>query len=118
MKFKNLNWGELAKSLLICLIYPVARGIMAKNHMVAFCDSMTIIGLLAIILGMFNEGVLQGDYDIHSYIARRRAIRKEQIDYEAYRAQQEDKRKDSFNYPLLVGIIFTIVSVIVALIID
>ncbi len=118
MKFKNLNWGELAKSLLICLIYPVARGIIAKNHLVAFCDSMTIIGLIAILFGVFNEGVLQGDYDIHSYIARRRVPKNEKIDYEAYRAQQEELRKDSFNYPLLVGIIFTIASVIVSLIID
>ncbi|MBR3227245.1 MAG: DUF3899 domain-containing protein [Erysipelotrichaceae bacterium] len=118
MKFKNLNWGALAKAILICLIYPVARGIIAKNHMVAFCDSMTIIGLLAIIFGVFNEGVLQGDYDIHSYIARRKALRNEKVDYEAYRAQQENKRKDSFNYPLLVGIIFTVASIIVAAVID
>lgn len=116
MKLKNLNFKTLIITLIIFLIYPILKAIFSNNHLVALSDSMLIIGLISIIIGIFNSAVLHGDYDISSYLAHRKKFKNDNIDFKTYANEQKEKRKDSFNYPLLIGIIFLIISVIVGLI--
>ena len=112
MKIKNIKIGTLLISILVFLIYPIARAIKSPNHLLAFSDSTLIIGAIAIIIGVFNSAVLHGDYDIASYMAHKRKFVESDIDYQTYYAQRKEKRKDSFNYPLFIGIIFIILSII------
>ena len=64
-----------------------------------------------------NDGTLcirDGDFDITGFIASR-AIGKNKEDFDAYITNQNEKRKDSFNYPLLCGIILIVLAGISAL---
>lgn len=113
MNFKNIKIRQLITSLLVSLMYPVARAVTSKNPLVAFSDSALIIGLIGIILGVFTNGVLRGDYDITSFIANKRKFNNE-ISFAEYEVRQKEKRKDSFNYPLFIGILFLLLSFITA----
>ena len=114
MKFKNIKIRELITALLVSFLYPVARAVTSKNPLVAFSDSTFIIGLLGILFGVFTASVLHGDYDLTSYLAHRKKLQNNEIDFATYEAEQKEKRKDSFNYPLFIGILFLILSFITA----
>ncbi|MBQ3419438.1 MAG: DUF3899 domain-containing protein [Erysipelotrichaceae bacterium] len=116
MKLKNIRIRELIISLIISLLYPIARAVISQNHLIAFSDSTLIIGLLAIMIGIFNAAVLHGDYDIASYLAHRRRFKNDELDFNTYQKSQEEKRKDSFNYPLFIGIIFILISFLINII--
>ena len=118
MNFKNLRLREFITALIVSLIWPVVKAIISENHLVAFCDSLTIIGLIAIIFGVFTSAVLHGDYDIAAYLARRRKYKNSEMDFDTYVRMQEEIRKDSFNYPLLIGIIFLVTAFLIVKIID
>ena len=113
MKFKNIKIRELITALTVSLLYPVARAVTSKNPLVAFSDSSLIIALIGIIIGVFTWGVLRGDYDVASFIANRRKYANE-VSFSEYEIRQKEKRKDSFNYPLFIGILFLILSFITA----
>lgn len=107
MNFRNLKIKNLIGNLLIVLAYPILKGVITKK-MIMFCDSCTIIGLALLLVGAVNILVLHGDFDIIGYIARRNDPNRK--NYDAYSKDQHEKRKDSFNYPLLEAIILFIIS--------
>lgn len=111
MNFKNIRIRELITALLVSSLYPVAKAVTSKNPLVAFSDSALIIGLIGIIIGVFTNGVLRGDYDITSFIANKRKFNNE-MSFVEYEIRQKEKRKDRFNYPLFIGILFLILSFI------
>ena len=110
MKFKNLKIKNLIIDVIICLLYPTIKLIKTKSILI-FSDSLTIIGLVLVIVGVVNSFFLHGDLDITGFIASR-AFNKDAKDFQAYMDDQEDKRKGSFNYPLLCSIIILIIAYI------
>ena len=104
MKLKNIKARDLIINLLVAFAYPLARAIKSENHMLAFSDACTYIGLALLIIGLINTFFLHGDFDITGYIASN-AMNKEKKDFSIYMEEQETKRKESFNYPLFSSII-------------
>ena len=114
MNLKNLKIKYLIINLLIALTYPLLKAAASENRLLAFSDSCVIIGLFLVIVGVATWLSLKGDFDITGYIADR-ALKKEDRDFDIYMKDQKEKRKDSFNYPLLCAIILFILSFITAL---
>lgn len=115
MNFKNLKIKNLLLNLFICFLYPLFRLIVSNNKMLALSDSCFILGLLLVLLGGVNILLIHGDLDITGYIANRAFNKDSTQDYKAFKKEREAKRKDSFNYPLLCGIILLLIAYIVSL---
>ncbi len=114
MNFKNLKIKTLLTNLLICLAYPLVKAYVSTDKLLIFSDTCVIIGFLCLLFGAINSLILRGDYDITSYIMQR-TINKSNQNFDNYKKDKEEKRKDSFNYPLLCGIILIIISYLSAL---
>ena len=114
MDFRNLNAKSLLINLLIALAYPIIKFFSSSNRLLAFSDACVIIGLFLVIVGMANWLFLKGDFDITAYIAER-SLKKENRDFDVYMEDQKEKRKDSFNYPLLCAVILLLISYLTSL---
>lgn len=114
MNFKNIKLKNLLVNLLITLIYPIVKLFISNNKIIAFSDSCFILGVLLSIVGTVNLLVIHGDLDITGFILQR-SLNKNTHDYQTFKKDQDNKRKDSFNYPLLCGIILIIISYITSL---
>lgn len=115
-RFKNIKVKYLIIHLIVTLAYPAARAITAtKNKLQFFTDAITIIGILLILIGVFYSFYLHGDFDRTSYVFQRSLSRGGIVKpYEAYQADSKQRREDGFNYPLYLGILYIIVSAILA----
>ena len=114
MNFKNLKIKTLLTNLLICLAYPLIKAYVSTNKLLIFSDTCVIIAFLCLLFGVINSLILHGDYDVASYIMQR-TINKSNQNYDNYKKDKEEKRKDSFNYPLLCGFILIMISYLSAL---
>ena len=114
MKFANFRLNYFITNLIVVLLYPIYRYVSNNNSLLAFSDACFIIGLFLLIVGIVLILYGHGDFDITGYIASR-ALGKNKEDFASYIANQKEKRKDSFNYPLLCGIILIVLSVLTAL---
>ena len=114
MKFANFRLDHFITNMIVVLLYPLYRYVSNNNSLLAFSDACFIIGLFLLIVGIVLILYGHGDFDITGYIASR-AIGKNQEDFDTYIANQQEKRKDSFNYPLLCGLILLVISGITAL---
>jgi len=117
-KFKKINPRTMISHLIITLAYPAARGFTTKpNGLTVFTDALTIIGLILIIGGIIYSFILKGDLDISSFTFRR-GLRhtdpEKPLDFGKYERDRRDQRESSFNYPLFLGILYIIVSLILA----
>ncbi len=104
MKFRNIKAKDLIINLLIAFLWPIVSALRSKHHILAFSDACTFTGLAFLIIGLVNIFILSGDFDITGYVAQR-ALSKDKKEFSDYMEQQENKRKESFNYPLFSGII-------------
>ena len=114
MKFANFNIRYFITNLIVVMLYPIYRYVSNNNSLLAFSDACFIIGLFLLIVGIVLVLYNHGDFDITGFIASR-AFAKNKEDFDSYIANQKEKRKDSFNYPLLCGIILIIISAVTAL---
>ena len=112
LRFKNIKIRVFIVHLVITLFYPVAKALISEyNRLLIFSDSLTIIGLLLIALGIGYTFVLHGDFDRTGFVFMRGMKSKEPKTYREYTDDAESKREDAFNYPLFLGILFILVSV-------
>ena len=114
--FKNIKPATLISHLIVTLAYPVVRAFTAKaNRLLLFTNALTIIAALLIAAGIIYNLYLKGDFDRTSYIFKR-SINKDllQKPYEDYEKDAKENREDAFNYPLCFGIVYLIVSAILA----
>ncbi len=114
MKFANFRLNYFITNMIVALLYPIYRYVSSSNSLLAFSDGCFIIGLFLLIVGIVLILYAHGDFDITGFIASR-AIGKNKEDFDVYITNQNEKRKDSFNYPLLCGIILIILSFLSAL---
>ena len=92
--------------VIITLGYPAARAFIAEqNKLQLFSDAMTITGMVLIIGGLIYSFVLHGDFDIGGFVM---------TNFGKYKAKQEAARMKTFNYPLFLGILYLIVSAVIA----
>lgn len=113
-RLKAFKLSSFIPNLIVALCYPIIKTCISKNKFLVFSDSCFIVGALFCLFGVFNLLYLSGDFDITTYIASK-FIAKDKRSFEVYESDASEKRKDSFNYPLLVGIILVIISFITTL---
>lgn len=114
MNFSHLKVKYLLINLLIALAYPALKGLRSDHKLLAFSDGCTYIGLFLLIAGIINTFFLKGDFDITGFVASR-AFSKDKKDFDSYMKEQEDKRKEGFNYPLLCAFILLLIAYVSAL---
>ena len=72
MRFKHIKIRVLIVHLIITLAYPAAKAFISEyNRLMIFSDSLTIIGLLLIALGIGYTFVLHGDFDRTGFVFMR-----------------------------------------------
>ena len=124
-KLKKIKPGILGAHLVIALAYPVFRAFRAENNkLLAFTDALTIMSLVLLIVGVLYSMVLHGFFDVSNYFIQRgvRSFRfgrhRKELDQgksiEEFLRDAREKREDAFNYPLLVGILGILASIILA----
>ncbi len=117
-RLKKIDPRTMMSHLIITLAYPIAKGITAEhNGLTVFTDAMTIIALILVIGGIIYSFILKGDLDISSFTFRR-GLRhtdpEKPLDYRNYERDRREARKNAFNYPLFLGIVYLIAAAILA----
>ena len=126
MKFKNFKFTTFLTNMIVLLLFPIFKLVSSEKPLLAFSDSCMIIAIIMALIGIVFNLYLSGDFDITGYIAGK-AFNRNKKDFEAFKHDQEnrdfdiymqdqkEKRKDSFNYPLLCSILMFLISLISAL---
>ena len=107
--------GTLLAHLLVTLAYPAARALRAPegSRLLVFTDTLTIIAMVLLVCGVVYALILRGDLDISEYIFSRGLARGGKS-FEAWKADKKEEREEAFNYPLFLGIVYLIVSAVIA----
>ena len=113
-KLNKENIKSLSIGLMIAFVYPLVKSYISINHMGAFSDSCLIIGLIMSLIGVFNSLRLHGDYDITTFITRWTVFKNKNQTFDEYVNNKNKDREGIINYPLYIGIILIIISVITA----
>ena len=125
-KLKKIKPTTLITQMIITLAYPVVRAFtVSHNRLLFFTDLLTIVGMLLLIVGIIYDLVLHGYFDISGYYLRRgfRSFSRHGVELNdkqtinEYLQEAKDRREDSFNYPLFLGIVYVLVSVFIAYVI-
>lgn len=113
-KLTSENIKSLSIGLMIVLLYPLTKAYTSVNHIGAFSDSCLIIGLIMSLIGVFNSLRLHGDYDITTFITRWTVFKNKELTFDEYVNEKNKNREGIINYPLYIGIILIIFSIIAA----
>ena len=114
-RFKNIKPRVLISHIIVTLLYPLARTVMASDkRFLIFIDTLTIIAALLLIGGVIYSLYLHGDFDISSFVMRRARSNAPKQSFEAYKSNQKERREASFNYPLFLGIVYIAAALIIA----
>ena len=99
----------------LTLAYPVAKALISEkyNRLTIFSDTLLIISLVLLALGVLFTFARFGDFDITKYIFRR-GTDKDAKSFEEYRKDLEQERRETFNYPLFFGLVYLAVSIFIA----
>ena len=115
-RFKNIKINRLIAHLIVTLLYPAVKAYISEyNRLLIFTDSLTIIAAILIIIGLLYSFYLHGDFDRASYVLKRGMTRYGmETPFETYEKNANETREDAFNYPLFLGIIYLVISGILA----
>lgn len=126
-KLKNIKPGTLLTHVIISLAYPAVRAFtVERNGLMTFTNALTIIGLIMLIIGIVYSMNLHGDFDLSRYYLQRgvRSFRlfaprrvegfNQNQDPSDFLRSCKEKRANAFNYPLFLGILYVLVSVVIA----
>ena len=109
-KLHSIHWKRFMEYIGLAMIYPVLAGLLAEKKLLKFIDALTITGLVLLIVGVVLSLLRHGDFDIIEYVTRRSVQKGDIKPFQAFREDKEEKRKDSFNYPLFLGIIYLCIA--------
>ncbi len=113
--FKAIKPGVLLVHMLITLAYPAFKAFTAESSpLLVFTDTLTIIALLLIILGVFYRLYLIGDFDATRFFIKRAVESDLKKDLPTYLADKKQEREAAFNYPLFLGIVYFAATLILA----
>ena len=104
-------------NLFVSLIYPIFKYVSTPSgKIIAFSDACFIISMITMIIGLVTWMFLKGDFDLTAFIMQRKS-KYGYSDYNQYKEhKREERKKDSFNYPLLVSLSLLLISVLTSLI--
>ena len=126
-RMKNIRLRLLIIHIIITLAYPTVKAFTAHgSRLLIFTDAMTIVALILVVVGLLYSLVLHGDFDISSYFVQwgvksvRRFLSRQSRDSEdkpdigEFMRDAQEKREESFNYTLFLGIIYLLASIVIA----
>ena len=113
--FNGFKLKNYLLNLLICLMYPIIKSMLSNDKILVFSDTSFIMALVFILGGIVNIFVRSGDFDITAYVASRSFSKNKNKTFDAYKADKQKEREDSFNYLLFVGISVLIISIIASI---
>jgi len=114
MKKENFNLKYFLYNMLFSLMYPCTKSIISVNKILVFSDSTLIMGMFLLVIGILYSLYLKGDFDRTSYVAFN-ATASTKESFQDFINRIKEKRKDSFNYPLLCSVILILLSLITSL---
>ena len=113
--FKNIKLKVLLVHLIITLVYPLAKAFTAEsNGLLIFTDTLTIIACILLIGAVIYGFVLHGDFDVSAFVMRRASKHAPKQTFAAYKQDRNEKREEAFNYPLFLGLVYIVVSLVIA----
>ena len=117
-RFKNIKIKVLLIHVMITLMYPVAKtAISSYNKLLIFTDTMTYMGLLLLIGGVFYALYLKGDFDVSGFFLKRSTQKEPKQSYYEYMEETIIKREEAFNYPLFLGLVYLAAAILIAYVI-
>ncbi len=112
--FKSIKIRTLLIVVPLTLAYPIVKAcISSANRLMIFSDTLLIISLVLLAFGVLFTLARFGDFDITRYVFRR-GVDKNAKSFREYKKDQEDRRRETFNYPLFFGLVYLAVSLFVA----
>ena len=123
------SWGlptSTTVSLIFCLL---GAAIAVSTFKIAGSDALSmgdlgefihagrafgIVAAILLIAGVVYSLYLHGDFDISSYVMRRARSNAPKQTFEAYKANQKERREASFNYPLFLGAVYMAAALFIA----
>ena len=107
MHLRSFRFRQFLCYLLPALLYPVYAWISAeqKLKLLKFIDSLTIMGLIFLIIGVLVSLLRHGDFDIMEYVAKRSLHKGDIKPFKAFKEDKKENRKDGFNYPFCVCVL-------------
>ena len=113
--FKSIKLRTLLITVPLTLLYPIIKALISTaNQLMIFADSLLIISLVLIAIGVLFTFTRFGDFDITRYVFRR-GTSKDVKSFGEYKKDREDERSETFNYPLFFGLVYLAVSVFISL---
>ncbi len=112
--FKSIRLRTMVIVVPLTLAYPVGKALISSsNRVMIFSDTLLIISLVLIAIGVLFTFTRHGDFDISRYVFRR-GVDKNAKPFDAYRKDLEDRRSETFNYPLFFGLVYLAASILIA----
>ena len=104
--------------VVISLVIPVIRMVIADHgKLQVFTNTLTIIGLVLIIAGLFYGMDTRGEYDLHGWSRWTIYLRKNKDGtqrVQEFKDAMTERKNAYFNYPLFLGVLYLIVSGVIA----
>ena len=115
MRFRSFKLRDFLFCLGASLVYPLVVLATAEKKLLKVMDALTVSGLVFLAAGVVYSLIRHGDFDIMEYVSKRSYRKAEMKPFEAFKSDKKEQRKDSMNYPFLVGILLLLLSGALAL---
>ena len=115
MHFRSFRLRDFLYHLIPALVYPVYSLVSSGRNLVKFIDALTIVGFVLLVLGVVLSLIRHGDYDISEFVIRRSVNKGDYKPFRAFKDDKREKRKDSMNYPLFIGILFLAAAALITI---
>ena len=86
----------------------------ARTRRTPLIIAAAVLAAILLIAGVVYSLYLHGDFDISSYVMRRARSNAPKQTFEAYKANQKERREASFNYPLFLGAVYMAAALFIA----
>ena len=114
--FKNIKIRTLVIAVPLTLAYPIIKALISSaNQLMIFADSLLIISLVLILMGVLFTFSRFGDFDVTRYIFKR-GTDKNAKSFGEYKKDRENERSETFNYPLFFGLVYLALSIFISLV--
>ena len=112
--FKNIKLRTMLIVVPFTLAYPIIKALISSaNRLLIFADSLLIISLVLLVLGILFTFTRHGDFDITRYVLQR-GISKDIKSFAEFKKDREEQRERTFNYPLFFGLIYLAVALVIS----
>ena len=114
--FKNIKLRTLLVTVPLTLLYPIIKALISSaNQLMIFADSLLIISLILVAVGVLFTFTRFGDFDITRYVFKR-GTDKNAKSFGEYKKDRENERSETFNYPLFFGLVYLVISIFISLV--